>query len=121
MQGDGSLKGLADALCAAGSLENAVYIVSHGDESVPLCHLVIVESVLGEGLVHLVEHDIADIVALTVRHRKPDLVAGECEDGGEHLGHGVEDEVQSGLGAAALETVTLLAVEPVLDDVEIEV
>ena len=54
-------------------------------------------------------------------HRQPDLIAGEGEDGREHLGQGVEDEEQRGLGRAALEAVCLLAVEPVLDDVEVEV
>ena len=53
-------------------------------------------------------------------HGLPDLVAGEGQNGGEHLGHAVQDQVQRGLGAAALQAVALLTVEPILDDVQIE-
>ena len=120
-QGDGGLKGLADALVGAGALQNAVYVVPDGDERVPIGHGGLVEGVLGEGLVHLVEHDVPRVVLGAVGHRQPDLIAGEGEDGREHLGQGVEDEEQRGLSRAALEAVCLLAVEPVLDDVEIEV
>ena len=55
-----------------------------------------------------------------MRHGQPDLVAGEGEDRREHLCHAVEDEEQRRLCAAALEAVALLAVEAVLDDVEVE-
>ena len=55
-----------------------------------------------------------------MRHGQPDLITGEGQDGGEQLGHGVQDQVQGGLGAAALQTILLLTVEPVLDDVQIE-
>ena len=54
-------------------------------------------------------------------HSKPDLIAGEGEDGREHLGQGIEDQEQCGLGAAALEAVLAGAIESVLDDIEVEV
>ena len=119
-QDNGGLKGLADALGAAGGLQHTVDVVAQGDEGVPLRHLFVGEGVVGEGLVHAVEQDVARVVPGAVRHGLPDLVAGEGEDRGEHLGHGVEDQEQGGLGAAALQAVALLAVEAVLDDVEVE-
>ena len=54
-------------------------------------------------------------------HGEPDLVAGEGEDGREHLGQRIEDQEERGLCAAALEAVSAGAVEPVLDDIEVEV
>ena len=95
--------------------------VPDGDDRVPLGHGVLVQGVVGEGLVHLVEDHVAAVVAAAVGHGLPDLVAGEGQDGGEQLGHGVQDQVQGGLGGAAAEAVLLLAVQPVLDDVQIEV
>ena len=53
-------------------------------------------------------------------HGLPDLVAGEGQDGGEELGQGVQNEPQGGLGGAAQQAVLLLAVQPVLDDVQVE-
>ena len=54
-------------------------------------------------------------------HGQPDLVAGEAQDGGHDLGDGVQDQVEGRLGAAAGQAVLLLAVQAVLDDVQIEV
>ena len=45
----------------------------------------------------------------------------KAREGGHDLGHGVQDEAQGGLGGAAEEAVLPLAVEPVLDDVQVEV
>ena len=101
-QRDRRFKGLADALCGAGLLQNAVDVIPDGDERIPLCHCGVVERVLGEGLIHLVEQDVARVIAVAVGHCQPDLVAGEGEDGREHLGEGVEDDKQCGLSAAAL-------------------
>ena len=53
-------------------------------------------------------------------HGQPDLIAGEGEDRRKHLGHRVEDQVQCGLGAAAGQAVAAIAVQAVLDDIQIE-
>ena len=53
-------------------------------------------------------------------HCLPDFVAGECKDGREDLGHGVQNHPQSGLCAAAGKTILLLAIQTVLDDIQIE-
>ena len=55
-----------------------------------------------------------------MRHRLPDLVAGEGQDRAEELGQGVEDQVHRGLSRAALDAVARLAVEAVLQNVQIE-
>ena len=117
---DGSLQRLADALGRAGGFKHSVDIVAQGDEFVPAGKRLVGKRVLREGLVHLVEHDVALVVALAVRHRLPDLIAGEGEDRGKHFGHAVEDQVQSGLRTAALEAVLALAVQSVLDNIKIE-
>ena len=51
-----------------------------------------------------------------------DNVPNNTEDGSvaQDLGDGVQNEPQGGLGGAALQAVGLLAVQPVLDDVQIE-
>ena len=54
-------------------------------------------------------------------HGEPDLIAGEGEDGREHLGQGIEDQEQRCLRAPALKAVAAGAVEPVLDDIKVEV
>ena len=120
-QSHGGLERLADALIGACLFENAVDVVSHGDERIPPGHLGIVERVLGKGLVHLIEHDVARIVPGAMGHGEPDLIAGEGEDGREHLGQGIEDQEQSCLRAPALKAVAAGAVEPVLDDIKVEV
>ena len=120
VQRDGGLQRLADALVRAGGLQHAVDVTAQGDERIPLCKRLRVERVFREGLVHDVQHDVARVVAASVRHCQPYLVAGEGENGGEHLRHAVKDHPQRRLRAAALEAVLRLAVEPVLDNVEIE-
>ena len=114
------LKALADGLVGAGLLQRAVDDVAHGGDARPLGHLVLGECIGRVGLGHLVEQDVAPVVARAVRHRQPDLIAGEGEDRGEHLRHRVEDQEQGGLRAAAGETVRAVAVQTVLDDIEVE-
>ena len=53
-------------------------------------------------------------------HGLPDLIAGESQNRGEQLGDRVQDHPQGGLGGAALHAVPALAVQAVLDDVQIE-
>ena len=55
-----------------------------------------------------------------VRHLKPDLVAGEREDRREDLRHGIEDDPQRALRRAAGGGIRAVAVQAVLDDIEIE-
>ena len=55
-----------------------------------------------------------------MRHGLPDLVAGEAQDGRKELCDGVQDQIQGRLSRTALKAVLLLAVQPVLDDVQIE-
>ena len=120
-QPDLGLQGLADLLLGAGGLQHAVDGGADLDDLVPLRHGGLVQGILGEGLVHLVEHHVAGVVTLAVGHGLPDLVAGKGQDGGHDLGHGIQDQPQGGLGAAALGAVLLVAVQPVLNDVQIEV
>ncbi len=52
-------------------------------------------------------------------HGGPDLLAGKGQDGGDHPGHAVQDQVQSGLGGGA--ALIVPTVETVLDDIQIKV
>ena len=55
-----------------------------------------------------------------MRHCLPDLVTGKGQNGSEQLCQGVNDQEQGGLCAAAAQAVRQLAVQPILDDVQIE-
>ena len=114
------LQALADDLGRACLFERAVDDGAHRDDVLPARHGLAVEGVGGEGLVHLVEDHVARVVLAGVRHGEPDLVAGESEDRREELGKRVEREVQGGLRAAAGGALRALAVQAVLDDIEIE-
>ena len=120
LQRNSGLQRLADAFAGTRCFQNAVHVVAQADQHVPAGHLLIGKRVGGEGLIHLVQYHVAGIVFRTMRHSLPDLIAGEGEDRGKHLGKGIEDQEQGGLRAAALEAVRGFAVQPVLDDIEIE-
>ena len=121
VEGHVGLQGLADFLLGPGGLQHGVHVVAQLFHGGPLLHGGLIQGVVGEGLVHVVEHHVPTIVAAAVGHREPDLIAGEAQDGGHQLGHGVQNQEQGGLGAAALGAVLFLAVQTVLDDVQIEV
>ena len=55
-----------------------------------------------------------------MRHGEPDLVAGERENRRKELGERVKREIQGGLRTAAGCAVRFVAVEAILDDVQIE-
>ena len=96
--GDGEihlrLQTLADGLVGTRRLQRAVDGGAEGGDARPLRHLLLGERVAVVGLHHLVEQDVAPVVAGAVGHRQPDLVAGERQNGGEETGHGVEDQEQ---------------------------
>ena len=96
---------LADALVGAGSL--------------PGGHFGIGERIVRIRLRHLVQQHVAAVVAVAVRHLEPDLVAGEREDGRKYLRHGIEDDPQRALRRAAGGGIRAVAVQAVLDDIEI--
>ena len=54
-------------------------------------------------------------------HGLPNLIPGEAQHRGHDLGHGVQNEIQRRLGRAPGQAVLLLAVQPVLDDIQVEV
>ena len=102
VEGHVGLQGLADFLLGPGGLQHGVHVVAQLFHGGPLLHGGLIQGVVGEGLVHVVEHHVPTIVAAAVGHREPDLIAGEAQDGGHQLGHGVQNQEQGGLGAAAL-------------------
>ena len=119
-QGDVRLKRFADALVGAGRFQHAVDVRAEAEREVPRGHAVGGEGVVRVWLGHLVEDDVARVVAGAVRHLEPDLVAGEGEDRREELRHRVEDHPERGLCAAAGGGICAVAVEVILDDVEVE-
>ena len=120
VQGDVGLQGLADALIGTGLFQHAVYILTELDNGIPAGHGLVAEGVGRAVLGHLVQQDVAAVVVLAVGHGLPDLVAGEGQDGGKQPGHGGDDEVQRRLGGAAAQAVLLLAVQTILDDIQVE-
>ena len=120
LQGDMGLQGLADALVGTGLFQNAVDILAELHDGVPAGHGLGGQGIGFEALGHLVQQHIAAVIGIPVRHVLPDLVTGEGQNGGEELGHGVQDQEQGSLGGAAAQAVLLLAVQPVLQNVQIE-
>ena len=112
---------LADELFRAGQLERLVHVGAHAHDLAPVRFLFLGERESLVRLRHVVERYGARVLVLAVRHGEPDLVGGEAEHRREQAGHRVEHPVDRGLGAAAGETLAAVAVEAVLDDVEIEV
>ena len=111
---------LADALVGAGSLQNAVDVRADAQGSLPDGHFGVRQRVVRIRLRHLVQQHVAAVVAVAVRHLEPDLVAGEREDGRKYLRHGIEDDPQRALRRAAGGGICAVAVQAVLDDIEIE-
>ena len=111
---------LADALVGAGSLQNAVDVRADAQGSLPDGHFGVRQRVVRIRLRHLVQQHVAAVVAVAVRHLEPDLVAGEREDGCKYLRHGIEDDPQRALRRAAGGGIRAVAVQAVLDDIEIE-
>ena len=115
------LQRLADPFVRPRQLQHAVDVLAQLHHGVPLVHDRLVQDVVSTAPGHLVEQDIPGVVPLPMGHGLPDLVAGKGQDGGHDLGDGIQDQPQGGLGAAALGAVLLVAVQPVLNDVQIEV
>ena len=119
-QSDVGFQRLADTLVGTRLFQNAVDVLTQLHDHVPLFHGGVFQRVLGEAFRHLVQQDIPGVITGAMRHGLPDLVAGEGQDGGEQLRHGVQNQEQSALGGAAAQAVLFLAVETILDDVQIE-
>ena len=111
---------LADALVGAGGLQHAVDIRADAQRGLPDGHFGLWQRVVRIRLRHLVQQYVAAVVAVAVRHLEPDLVTGEREDRREDLRHGVEDDPQRALRRAAGGGIRAVAVQAVLDDIEIE-
>lgn len=62
VEGHMGLQGLADLLLGTGGLQHGVHVVAQGLHHAPLGHGGLAEGVVGEGLVHLVEHHVALVV-----------------------------------------------------------
>ena len=60
------------------------------------------------------------VVLCAVRHLKPDLVARERENRRKDFGHGVEDHPQRALRRLTDRRVLAVAVEMILDNIEIQ-
>ena len=114
------LERLADALVGSCRFENAVHIRADLERGVPLCHLLVGQGIGGIGLRHLVKQHISCVILRAVRHLQPDFIAGERENRREDLGHGVENHPQRTLRGPADCGVLAVAVQMVLDDIEIQ-
>ena len=117
-EGHVGVLGLHEHAGVTGILQGLVHRVAEADQLRPALPG---GRVQGEGGVvagHVVEQDALGVYALGVLHGVPDLVGGEGQDGGDEPGHAVQDVVQGGLGGAALGLGA--AVEPVLDDIHVE-
>ena len=88
--------------------------------SLPDGHFGVRQRVVRIRLRHLFQQHVAAVVAVAVRHLEPDLVAGEREDGRKYLRHGIEDDPQRALCRASGGGIRAVAVQAVLDDIEIE-
>ena len=119
-QGHMGLQGLADTLVGTGLLKNAVDVLPELHDDVPLLHGGIVQSVTFKALGHLVQQYVAVIVTVPVGHGLPDLITGEGQNGREQLCQCVQNQEQGALGGAAAQAVLLLAVQPILQDIQVE-
>ena len=118
---DGSVQAFAHPLFRTGVFQRLVHI---GAQRLHLCPLGIFR--LGEipgrvHLGHLVEQDAFSVVLLAVGHGGPDLFGGKGQNRGDEADHAAEDVVHGGLSRTALQRVGAVAVQSVLDDIQIEV
>ena len=114
------LQALPDLLLRPRGLQGRIHRIPDLDKPVPSRHSVLIQSIISKRLVHLIEQDIAPIILRAVGHGLPDFITGKGEDGRENLRDGIQNQPQRRLRAPPGQTVPLLTVEPVLDDIQIE-
>ena len=114
------LEGFSDALVGSRGFEHAVHIRADLERGLPLGHFILGKRIFGIRLRHLVKEHVSCVVLCAVRHLKPDLVAREREDRRKDFGHGVEDHPQRALRRLTDRRVLAVAVEMILDNIEIQ-
>ena len=114
------LERFADAFVGSRGFEHAVHIRADFERGLPLGHFILGKRIFGIRLRHLVKEHVSCVVLCAVRHLKPDLVAREREDRREDFGHGVEDHPQRALRRLTDRRVLAVAVEMILDNIEIQ-
>ena len=118
-QGDLGVGGLANLLGGPLGLQSLQHIVPHPIDPIPLG----VECVGNRNVHlggHLIEEDALHVQLLGSRQVLPDLLGGEDQDRSHQPGQRGQDVVHGGLSRPAQDAVPLLAVQPVLDDIQIE-